>query len=84
MKNHNPFENINKVENQAALQEQRDGRVVRKRAGRPKKPNSQRLQIRQDTAIIAKMRSKAERQGLSIGAAYAQAALLWLREKDTI
>ena len=78
----NPFENINQKVNEVSLQKKEGEKIVKKKAGRPKKPNSEKLQIRQDASILARMRREAEMQGLNIGAMYGQAALFWLRNKN--
>ena len=80
----NPFENMNQKVNEVPLQKNEGDSVVRKKAGRPKKPNSEKLQIRQDASILARMRREAEMQGVNIGAMYTQAVLFWLKKKDTI
>jgi len=82
MSNKNPFENINQKINEVRLQKREGTKVVRKRAGRPRKPNSERLQIRQDATIVSMMRKEAEQMGVSIGSVYTMAALFWKRNKD--
>lgn len=65
MSSNNPFQNINQKQASISLQEHCEQAIVRKKIGRPLRPNMSKYLIKMDKGLHAKLSKYAEELGVS-------------------
>lgn len=69
----NLFASIDTEKSETPLQKKVDGKVIKKRAGRPKRPNMERYIIKMDKALHGQLVAFANEQGMNKSAVITQA-----------
>ena len=80
----NPFQNINKTQASIPLQEQREGLIIKKKAGRPLRPNMGKYLIKMDKALHRKLADYAEALGTSNSFVISQALRQYFSSQEHI
>ncbi len=78
----NPFQNIDVKENKISVQKKVGSNIVKKGAGRPKKPNMGKYLIKMDKVLHSELTKYAESIGLNKSAVITTAILQYLQNND--